>query len=61
FIPQHSVDEIAVGTKIEHERFGKGTIKKIEKLSGEDSISVDFGVVGVKKLLLKFAKFKILK
>lgn len=60
-VPQHSAAEVKVGTQIEHDRFGKGVIEKISQISGEDMITVDFGVVGVKKLLLKFAKFKILK
>ena len=29
-------------------------------VQGEPTITVDFGVMGVKKLLLKFAKFTIL-
>lgn len=57
--PQHTTSELSVGTKIRHERFGAGTVIKIDTLSGEDMISVDFGVVGIKKLLLKYAKFVI--
>lgn len=59
--PQHSSDELNTGMSIRHDRFGKGTILKISQLSGEDMITVDFGVVGIKKLLLKFAKFEILQ
>lgn len=59
--PQHTADEVKIGDVIQHERFGKGKIIKISQLSGEDMITVDFGVVGVKKLLLKFAKFTIMK
>ncbi len=58
--PLHTSSEVAVGTKIQHDRFGKGTITQISQISGEDMITVDFGVVGIKKLLLKFAKFKII-
>ena len=58
--PLHTIDEVQVGLKIEHERFGKGIIKQLSQISGEDMITVDFGVVGIKKLLLKFAKFKII-
>lgn len=60
FSPEHTVDEISIGTRIRHSRFGEGVVKKIEEISGEDSITVDFGVVGIKKLLLKFAKFQII-
>lgn len=61
FIPQHSSNEIEINTLIKHDRFGKGKIIKIESISGEESITVDFEVVGIKKLLLRFAKFEILK
>ena len=57
--PQHTLNEIKVGDKILHARFGEGVIKKIDQMQGEDSISVDFGSFGVKKLLLKFAKFEL--
>lgn len=60
FTPQHSAQELSVGMKIRHDRFGEGRILKIDSLSGEDMITVDFGSVGIKKLLLKFAKFSIL-
>ena len=60
FKPEHSKDDVSIGNIIQHERFGKGKIVKIESISGEDSITVDFGVVGIKKLLLRFAKFQIL-
>lgn len=57
--PQHSGAELSVGTKIRHARYGCGVVTGISQLSGEDVITVDFGVVGIKKLLLKFAKFQI--
>ncbi len=55
----HSVNELSPGMSIRHDRFGTGRILNMSQLSGEDVITVDFGVVGIKKLLLKFAKFKI--
>lgn len=58
--PQHTRDELAPGMRIEHLKLGVGTITALGAVSGEDSITVDFGVMGTKKLLLKFAKFKIL-
>ena len=60
FVPEHDSSELAVGMTIRHDRFGVGKITKIMQISGEDAITVDFGVVGIKKLLLKFAKFKIM-
>lgn len=59
-VPQHPVESLKAGMKIRHDRFGMGKIIGISQISGEDSISVDFGVVGIKKLILKFAKFKII-
>lgn len=57
---QHSAAELSIGTKIEHPKLGIGKITAIGNVSGEESITVDFGNVGVKKLLLRFAKFTIL-
>ena len=57
--PQHTIKDIKIGMGIRHERFGQGTVTAISQISGEDMITVDFGVVGIKKLLLKFAKFSI--
>lgn len=57
----HTADELNPGTRIQHSRFGKGEILKIDSLSGNETITVDFGVLGIKKLLLKFAKFTIIK
>lgn len=59
--PQHTASELSEGMTIHHERFGNGTVVKIAQISGEDMITVDFGVVGIKKLLLKFAKIEIVK
>ncbi len=49
------------GVSIRHGRFGIGVVRKLEEVSGSEVITVDFGVVGIKKLLLKYAKFDILK
>lgn len=60
-VPQHSIDEISVGTRIEHPKLGKGEVTAIGNIAGEPSITVEFEVVGSKKLLLKFAKFNIIE
>lgn len=57
--PKHTADEIKIGMTISHERFGLGKVVKISQISGEDMITVDFDVVGTKKLLLRFAVFTI--
>ena len=56
----HTPDELAIGMEIEHPKLGIGTIQSMGNVQGEPTITVDFGVMGVKKLLLKFAKFTIL-
>ena len=56
----HTADELRPGMKIEHSRFGFGTINNIEASGADTKITVDFGNVGTKSLILKFARFKIL-
>lgn len=58
--PMHNIQELAIGQKIEHPKLGIGEITSIGNIQGEPSITVDFGIVGVKKLLLKFAKFDLI-
>lgn len=58
--PMHSIHELAIGQKIEHPKLGIGEIIGMGNIQGEPSITVDFGIVGVKKLLLKFAKFQLI-
>ncbi len=55
-----AINALCVGSNIEHERFGKGTIVSIEGSGENAKAEVDFQAVGRKKLLLKFALFKIL-
>lgn len=56
----HSPDEVKEGDRIEHARFGKGTILTLDTSGTEASIIVDFDNLDTKKLLLKYAKFNIL-
>lgn len=58
--PQHNAADMKVGMRIEHSKLGIGTITKTGNISGEPSITVDFGATGVKNLLLKYARFTIL-
>lgn len=57
---KHTASELGIGTRIEHPKLGVGKITAIGSVSGEESITVDFGNIGIKKLLLRFANFKIL-
>ena len=56
----HQADDLSVGMKIEHSRFGSGTITKVDTESTDARIVVQFTNVGEKTLLLKFAKFNII-
>ncbi|MCH5225403.1 MAG: UvrD-helicase domain-containing protein [Muribaculaceae bacterium] len=59
-VPEHTPDEIKIGDHISHSKFGIGEVVSINSISGEPSISVEFREVGLKKLLLRFAKFDII-
>ena len=48
------------GMKVEHERFGTGTVKVLEGPYPNQKATVSFTGHGEKKLLLKFARLKIL-
>ena len=48
------------GIRIEHQRFGIGTVIKIEGTGENTKATVEFRNAGTKQLLLKFAKFKII-
>lgn len=54
-------DKIQSGMLIEHQRFGKGKVLKIEGSDNQRKALVFFQSVGEKQLLLKFAKLKIVK
>ena len=48
------------GNVIEHQRFGIGTVLKTEGTGDNEKATVEFRNAGIKQLLLKFAKFKVL-
>ena len=52
--------EMAVGTRVEHAKFGVGEIVAIEEWTSDVKLTVDFGAAGRKVLLKKFAKLQIL-
>ncbi len=47
------------GMKIEHQRFGRGTVLKIEGSGENTKATVEFVHSGTKQLLLKYAKFTV--
>jgi DNA helicase-2/ATP-dependent DNA helicase PcrA len=52
--------KIAVGNIVEHTKFGKGEVIKLEGNGSNKKAEINFNSVGTKKLLLQFAKLKIL-
>ena len=57
----HSVDELREDMLIEHSRFGMGRIVKIDRSGTDPRIVVEFNNTEQKTLLLKFAKFNIIR
>lgn len=55
-----SASDLREGVTIEHQRFGIGTVVKIEGMGENTKATVEFRNTGTKQLLLKFAKFKII-
>ena len=55
-----SASDLRVGSTIEHQRFGVGSVVKIEGTGENTKATVEFRNTGTKQLLLKFAKFKII-
>lgn len=55
------ISNLRVGQKVEHDRFGYGTIESIEGQAPNAKAIVNFEIGGSKTLLLKFAKLKIVQ
>jgi DNA helicase-2/ATP-dependent DNA helicase PcrA len=51
---------IAVGNIVEHNRFGSGEVIALEGNGPNKKAEIKFGTVGKKKLLLQFAKLKVI-
>ena len=51
---------LQIGNVIEHERFGVGKVVKIEGVGDNCKATVEFQHAGVKQLLLRFARFKVI-
>lgn len=58
----HDISEMTIGMVIQHSRFGKGVVEALDKSGADAKIRVHFTELNETKLLmLRFAKFKILK
>ena len=60
FNASSAAGSLSEGCRIEHQRFGIGTVLKIEGTGENTKATVEFQNAGIKQLLLKFAKFTIL-
>ncbi|MBR1882514.1 MAG: ATP-binding domain-containing protein, partial [Muribaculaceae bacterium] len=57
---KHTVSELTAGMVILHDKFGQGTISSVDDSGADAKIKVNFDSLGVKTLMLNFAKFSIL-
>lgn len=55
-----AIEAIQVGDRVEHFKFGKGSVLQLEGKDDEKKAVVKFDSAGQKTLLLKFAKLKII-
>lgn len=60
FVPSDT-STLAEGNRVEHPKFGKGTVKKMEVNGTDRKATISFDVAGEKTLLLSFAKLRILR
>ncbi len=51
---------LAKGMRVEHSRFGQGEVLSLEGIGQDQKAEIRFQTGGIKKLLLRFAKLKIL-
>jgi DNA helicase-2/ATP-dependent DNA helicase PcrA len=58
--PSAGDSSLCEGQQILHERFGRGVILKVEGTGENTKATVQFENAGVKQLLMKFARFKII-
>jgi len=52
--------KIVLGNIVEHAKFGKGEVVKLEGTGSNKKAEIKFNTAGTKKLLLQFAKLKVL-
>ncbi|NNJ88938.1 MAG: UvrD-helicase domain-containing protein [Eudoraea sp.] len=54
------IQDLAIGTHVNHSRFGKGKVLKVEGVGNDKKAEILFEKGDVKKLLLRFAKLEVL-
>ncbi|NND77475.1 MAG: UvrD-helicase domain-containing protein [Flavobacteriales bacterium] len=58
--PDPALMDLEIGVEVKHDKFGKGKVVKLEGERPNTTATVFFPKVGKKRLLLKFAKLKVL-
>ena len=53
-------DEITMGRKVKHDKFGEGTIVAIADVNGDKKLTIAFNKQGVKMLMLSMAKLELI-
>ena len=53
-------NQLVIGAIVAHERFGKGEVLNLEGVGADKKAEIKFEIGGIKKLLLRFAKFEII-
>ena len=60
-ITQNEINDLNEGTRVRHQIFGIGIIKKIDLNSNQKKAIINFKDAGEKTLLLNFAKLEVIK
>ena len=55
-----TANEVTVGRKVKHDKFGEGTIVSIADVNGDKKLTIAFNQQGVKMLMLSMAKLELL-
>ena len=58
FTPSNIIPELKAGDHVRHVRFGEGTVVSCQTLKNDAEATVAFNGLGIKKLLLSFAKLE---
>ena len=59
FVPD-DVSGLTEGMEVEHQRFGKGKVLRLEGAAANKIATVKFSSIGEKRIMLKFAKLRLL-
>jgi len=60
-VSSSSATDLVVGNVVEHIRFGKGEVVRIEGVGIDKKAEIRFANGGLKKLLLRFAKLNVIQ